>query len=217
MRRVLLAALATAAIGFAGMPAQAATVLNSTCSGNCFTGLANVNLVSALDVASPPGGTGNVGAVTINFTSTTDHMDLANGAATISTTDGTGFGQLTFTLLGGWGFTQADFSLLGATDAIMLHFILSDGTTQDVTIASPTGSEPFGIQADAGTYITSVAINTTSGTYNTFKQLRLGGLALNGNPAVPEPASWALMLLGFGGIGMAMRRRRSKSALMQIA
>jgi hypothetical protein len=39
-------------------------------------------------------------------------------------------------------------------------------------------------------------------------------------PAVPEPATWAMMLLGFGGIGMAMRRnrsRRSGTALMQIA
>ena len=26
--------------------------------------------------------------------------------------------------------------------------------------------------------------------------------------AVPEPATWAMMLLGFGGIGVAMRRRR---------
>lgn len=28
--------------------------------------------------------------------------------------------------------------------------------------------------------------------------------------AVPEPATWAMMLVGFGGIGFAMRRRKSK-------
>lgn len=28
-------------------------------------------------------------------------------------------------------------------------------------------------------------------------------------PGVPEPASWALMLAGFGGLGAALRRRRS--------
>ena len=34
---------------------------------------------------------------------------------------------------------------------------------------------------------------------------------------LPEPATWAMMLIGFGGIGMAMRGRRRKTALMQIA
>jgi hypothetical protein len=36
--------------------------------------------------------------------------------------------------------------------------------------------------------------------------------------AVPEPATWAMMLLGFGGIGMAMRRgRKQNERLLQIA
>ena len=30
-------------------------------------------------------------------------------------------------------------------------------------------------------------------------------------PAVPEPATWGMMLLGFGVVGYAMRRRRSRS------
>jgi hypothetical protein len=37
----------------------------------------------------------------------------------------------------------------------------------------------------------------------------------NGNPgeggAVPEPASWALLIAGFGGIGAVMRRKRARS------
>ena len=36
-------------------------------------------------------------------------------------------------------------------------------------------------------------------------------------PPVPEPATWAMMLLGFGGIGAAMRRSRRQKPLMQIA
>jgi hypothetical protein len=32
--------------------------------------------------------------------------------------------------------------------------------------------------------------------------------------AVPEPSTWALMLIGFAGLGFAAYRRKSKSALM---
>ncbi len=38
----------------------------------------------------------------------------------------------------------------------------------------------------------------------------IGGVSLAA--AVPEPASWAMLLLGFGGIGMMMRIRARKSA-----
>lgn len=33
----------------------------------------------------------------------------------------------------------------------------------------------------------------------------------SGVSAVPEPATWAMMLLGFGGIGLGMRRRNSRT------
>lgn len=36
-------------------------------------------------------------------------------------------------------------------------------------------------------------------------------------PGVPEPGTWAMMLLGFGAIGFAMRRRRQPRALAQLA
>ena len=35
--------------------------------------------------------------------------------------------------------------------------------------------------------------------------------------AVPEPAAWAMMLVGFGGIGLAMRRSRRKSGSITLA
>lgn len=38
-----------------------------------------------------------------------------------------------------------------------------------------------------------------------------------GTPPMPEPGTWALMLLGFGATGMAMRRSRKSGLLTQIA
>jgi hypothetical protein len=44
------------------------------------------------------------------------------------------------------------------------------------------------------------------------------GATLANTPSVPEPATWAMMLAGFGATGVAMRRsRRRKPLLAQIA
>jgi hypothetical protein len=41
-----------------------------------------------------------------------------------------------------------------------------------------------------------------------------GAWTVDTTPAVPEPATWALMILGFAGVGFMAYRRRSKSALI---
>ena len=70
----------------------------------------------------------------------------------------------------------------------------------------------------------SNAFQTFSGTYNvlnnspvTLSFTQLGGDPFRGSiidsiaiTAVPEPATWALMILGFGIVGSALRRRRGK-------
>lgn len=46
----------------------------------------------------------------------------------------------------------------------------------------------------------------------------LTGANFTSTPPVPEPATWAMMLLGFGGIGVTMRRgRKGEGRLAQIA
>jgi hypothetical protein len=51
------------------------------------------------------------------------------------------------------------------------------------------------------------ATNTDNGS------TRYGAGSFQASLAVPEPAAWALMLVGFGGLGAVLRRRRSIAAL----
>jgi hypothetical protein len=42
-------------------------------------------------------------------------------------------------------------------------------------------------------------------------------VAITEVPAVPEPATWAMLLMGFGGMGFAMRRRPKMSTRVRFA
>ena len=57
-------------------------------------------------------------------------------------------------------------------------------------------------------------IDLTAGgnTVTSFAQLGAGAVA-----AVPEPATWAMMLIGFGAMGVSLRRRRRTNNLLQAA
>lgn len=226
MRRVLMAALATAAIGLgAATPAGAVTL--QLCSGgaSCVSGTTNVNLGSFnAPGATPVTGNVGVGGPQVNFTSAPDGVpsDLINletntGAATIFTADGSDLSQLTFTLVTG-AFTSAEFNLENG-DPKTFDIVLSvaGGGSKVVTIANSAGSNIFDIIGGPGESFTSASfISTGAGGFKDFKQLRL--VLAQGTSPVPEPAAWALMLLGFGGIGMALRRtRRNRNVLMQIA
>jgi hypothetical protein len=57
--------------------------------------------------------------------------------------------------------------------------------------------------------------NTFIGSENSTTTATLVGrfdLTTNTTPGAPEPASWALMLVGFGGLGAMLRRRRNMAA-----
>ena len=73
----------------------------------------------------------------------------------------------------------------------------------------------------------TTSLNTTIGQAYTLRfDLSVFGGVDNGvrvstgaltTGAVPEPATWAMMLLGFGGIGFAMRSQRRTPVLSQLA
>ena len=60
--------------------------------------------------------------------------------------------------------------------------------------------------------------------YSSRQQITVSDFSLNGTQfgastaAVPEPATWAMMLIGFGGVGFQLRRtRRSNGLIAQAA
>ncbi len=85
------------------------------------------------------------------------------------------------------------------------------GAAEQWSCCGPLGLD-FGDLAP-GTYAINLMGTLTgnvAGSYSgTLNVARVSG-------AVPEPATWAMMLLGFAGVGFAMRRRR-QPVLAQIA
>jgi len=76
---------------------------------------------------------------------------------------------------------------------------------------------PYTIAINSSDTITFNPFTATFGNYQfafNLLQLMSGGPPVTGTltatiSAVPEPATWAMMLIGFGAIGFAMRRRNA--------
>lgn len=92
-------------------------------------------------------------------------------------------------------------------------------TSYDLTKGAfdASGRNLTGAMSDANTYLDKVTdkVWKTDSSY-TLSVLKADGvqdqLVFTRTSAVPEPASWAMMLAGFGVLGTAMRRRRRRDA-----
>lgn len=94
-------------------------------------------------------------------------------------------------------------SLLGEPDAVF---------TLDVD-HSPNGENKYAFLASNGEQILNLAYVIDGGTAESIRQVRI----IPFGSTVPEPSTWAMMLLGFGAAGVAMRRSRRKGQIAQIA
>src|SRR5205085_8584663 len=117
-----------------------------------------------------------------------------------------------------------------AAGTVTLFYILAGGPTSDAnypsnyvtTCATCTfatdGSDDHFLFSGGGSAFNGIMLQVT-GTTNKINTVKQMSFTPYGGQSVPEPATWGLMLLGFGGIGMALRRsrRRGKQNLMQIA
>lgn len=115
-------------------------------------------------------------------------------------------------------FNWIEVSFGGVTaDTVDFVVTLLGGATESFTGTildhTANGENKFAFTTDGG--ITNLFYSFNDGTATDIRQVRI--IPTEGPNAVPEPATWAMMLLGFGAIGFAARRNRRSAVLAQIA
>ena len=187
MRKLIYAALASASLATASMANAAVMVTGST---------------STINNPTPTATTADNGAVSINFGSNPATSPTFSDSFTFTNTLAGLYTILVTTTDSALTFTGGSLTGTGG-----VNLALTPGTS------SVTGTSILGraaTQLGAGTYTLSLTGNNpvVGGSY--------AGTAFITPAAVPEPATWGMMLLGFGGIGFAIRRKR-RPVLAQIA
>lgn len=115
--------------------------------------------------------------------------------------------SLNFSLAGGSTFNNLEFNVFGGT-ATSATFLITDnqGDVTPFTVSLGNGQNFVAFQGINGQSIASVSATFAGGGVGDIRQIRLDQASV---AAVPEPATWALMVLGFFGLGFMGTRRKT--------
>jgi hypothetical protein len=194
MRRIVLGALASVAAGLAAMPTSAGAATVLTGAGVCNQTSTTLPATSAGNYATCVAYSGNL----LNQNSIAD----INAALDV---------------LAGGNFTpDVTWSTLEATEGMVSGngddstglLTFSQALTGNVILGVHLGGANSGADERTQFYL----FNFTSPTSQLYLNTQGYSAAVVIPGSVPEPATWAMMLLGFGAIGFAVRRRRSSLA-----
>lgn len=137
---------------------------------------------------------------------TTDALPTNNGPTYTGSYPGLNYGTVLGAIEGLNGSATLNFGALNLSGLTVLGAHFGNNTDSDVNTVTA-----FWLLDLGSTATHTITLSNGKGSSN-------AQIFATGTPAVPEPATWAMMLFGFGGIGMAMRRgKRRTGALRQIA
>ncbi len=237
----LLAAAALAATSLTATPALATVTAEKTSvdqgvlvHGN--GGGADVGLEVTGDLGSGPKQQSNY----VHFTGSTDETASTSDANNLRIQQGGGQAELTGDIISGndtYNLQTGDIFLSNHDGMAWIELAFQGVTADSVTFTldvldnlgnpetdfiqsflidhSPSGENKFGFLASDGESITNVHYAFTGGVADDIRQVRI--IPMTGPNGVPEPATWAMMLLGFGAVGIAMRRSRKSGLVSQLA
>ena len=142
---------------------------------------------------------------------TIGRVDTSNGFATVKPIKDASFTQLTVYAPNTYAFKDFNFSILDAPD-----FTVRSSNGGVLHVDNPHGGNfdwtAFTLNATAN--LTWISITADEDSFKQMKQFQISGLTKDGvviDPnigGVPEPSTWAMMILGFLGIGgLAMKRK----------
>ena len=214
-KHVLAAGVAIAALS--AMPAAAAIIMvpKNTVQGD------NVLFNNGVQTGTTVIGHTQSGTL-VNFTGSTvggGNIIRANGGqARIEGNLDALLNGVSFQLDGLKTFDELEFNLFKAnsegkgqsTIFPTAYFTLFDdlGVQYDFTSVINNGENFFGFVGTLGNTISRVEVSIAGFDGAGFVDMRQVRLE-EATAAIPEPATWAMMLAGFGAMGVAMRRRRN--------
>ena len=151
----------------------------------------------------------------LTFTGAEELVGDGSGQATISAVDDLLNSAVTFELSGAATFNAITFNLVPLTgndpneaSSVLVSYIPAGGGLPISYTLVGSGNNFYGLYGDAGEQIKSITwygYQPAGDGIESIKQVRLGGL----QGAIPEPATWAMLLIGFGAIGATLRNKKS--------
>jgi hypothetical protein len=188
--RVLASAVFASAMAMVTIPAQADVIVDTILSDTFC-----------------PGACGPFGVTGITGTSAGLKFTLASDE-TISGVDA---------FIGGSG--SISLGIMGDTSGIPSGtYLTGDVSAVSLSAASSVHLSLLNWSIAAGTYWLVAEAPSASGFWQTNSQVVPEALITGSSPsAVPEPSTWAMMLLGFAGIGFMAYRRKQNGQAFRIA